>query len=207
MADRGFGVKQLNLIGPSGTPTIESPNNLNINAIKVAISTDISIGGQVVSDIIVGSGKSVGIGTTFLPAKVTINGDVRIFDNTTIQKVSDIYSSGSTVGTTLTCDFNNGPITRTTSVNIATINIANVPTTSDRILNYTVLLNAASTVSNLASISFQINGSSMTTGGNTLRWLNSLSPSGTSAAYYLFGFSILRVGSVWETLGVFATYG
>ena len=29
MAEKGFGVKQINLIGPSGTPTIESPNNLN----------------------------------------------------------------------------------------------------------------------------------------------------------------------------------
>ena len=47
MADKGFGVKEINLIGASGTPTIESPNNLNLNAVNVAISTDTSIGGQV----------------------------------------------------------------------------------------------------------------------------------------------------------------
>tara|TARA_B100000427_G_scaffold325845_1_gene333429 strand:+ start:280 stop:1071 length:792 start_codon:yes stop_codon:yes gene_type:complete len=45
MADKGFGVKELNLIGDSGTPTIISPNNLNLNAVNVAISTDVSIGG------------------------------------------------------------------------------------------------------------------------------------------------------------------
>tara|TARA_B100000287_G_scaffold140890_1_gene132702 strand:+ start:10786 stop:11607 length:822 start_codon:yes stop_codon:yes gene_type:complete len=45
MADKGFGVKELNLIGDSGTPTILSPNNLNLNAVNVAISTDVSIGG------------------------------------------------------------------------------------------------------------------------------------------------------------------
>tara|TARA_B100001250_G_scaffold228955_1_gene196538 strand:- start:36 stop:827 length:792 start_codon:yes stop_codon:yes gene_type:complete len=45
MADKGFGVKELNLIGDSGTPTIVSPNNLNLNAVNVAISTDVSIGG------------------------------------------------------------------------------------------------------------------------------------------------------------------
>ncbi len=45
MAEKGFGVKQINLIGPSGTPTIESPNNLNLNAVNVAISTNVSIGG------------------------------------------------------------------------------------------------------------------------------------------------------------------
>ena len=46
MADKNFGVKQINLIGASGTPTIESPNNININAVNVAISTDMSVGGS-----------------------------------------------------------------------------------------------------------------------------------------------------------------
>ena len=48
MADKKFGVKQINLIGASGTPTLTSPNNLNINAANVAISTDISVGGRIV---------------------------------------------------------------------------------------------------------------------------------------------------------------
>ena len=47
MADKSFGVKDINLIGASGTPEIESPNNLNINAVNVAISTDMSVGGDV----------------------------------------------------------------------------------------------------------------------------------------------------------------
>ena len=47
MADKAFGVKDFNLIGASGTPTIESPNNLNINAVNVAISTDITVAGKV----------------------------------------------------------------------------------------------------------------------------------------------------------------
>ena len=45
MAEKGFGVKEVNLIGASGTPTITSPNNLNLNAANVAISTNVSIGG------------------------------------------------------------------------------------------------------------------------------------------------------------------
>lgn len=45
MADKSFGVKQLNLIGSTGTPTIESPGNLNLNAGVVAISTDATVGG------------------------------------------------------------------------------------------------------------------------------------------------------------------
>ena len=45
MAEKSFGVKEINLIGASGTPTIESPNNLNLNAVNVAISTNATIGG------------------------------------------------------------------------------------------------------------------------------------------------------------------
>ena len=45
MAEKSFGIKEINLIGASGTPTIESPNNLNLNAVNVAISTNVSIGG------------------------------------------------------------------------------------------------------------------------------------------------------------------
>jgi len=74
MADKSFGIKELNLIGASGTPTITSPNNLNLNAVTVAISTDLSIGGQVTSNIIVGTGKSVGIGTTLPTNTLTVVG-------------------------------------------------------------------------------------------------------------------------------------
>ena len=55
MADKGFGVKEVNLIGVSGTPTIESPNNLNLNAVNVAISTDVSIGGTCTASKCVGA--------------------------------------------------------------------------------------------------------------------------------------------------------
>jgi hypothetical protein len=45
MAITGFGVTELNLIGSSGTPNIESPNNINLNAVTVAISTNATVGG------------------------------------------------------------------------------------------------------------------------------------------------------------------
>lgn len=77
MADKSFGVRQLNLIGPSGTPTINSPNNLNVNAVTVAISTDVSIGGQITSNVIVGSGKSVGIGSILPSANLDVGGSIR----------------------------------------------------------------------------------------------------------------------------------
>jgi len=75
MADKSFGLKQVNLIGASGTPRIESPNNLNINATNVAISTDMSIGGQ----LSLGTGTSISSPATNVLALGTNNAErVRI---------------------------------------------------------------------------------------------------------------------------------
>ena len=71
MAEKGFGVKEINLIGPSGTPTIESPNNLNLNAVNVAISTNVSIGGT-----------------------LTVSGNVSVGGTLTYEDVTNIDSVG-----------------------------------------------------------------------------------------------------------------
>ena len=48
MAEKGFGVKEINLIGQSGTPTIESlGSSLDLKADTVGISTDVTIGRHV----------------------------------------------------------------------------------------------------------------------------------------------------------------
>ena len=107
MADKSFGVKQLNLIGASGTPNITSPNNLNINAVTVAISTDVTIGGQVTSNFIVGTGRSVGIGSTQPTSKLDVNGDVKIAGVVTAQEFRGTFTG-----------------TATTSANAQLINIA-----------------------------------------------------------------------------------
>ena len=69
--------KQLNLIGASGTPVITSPNTLNINATNVAISTNMTIGGTVNSNITVGTGYTFGDGsglTGTAPSGVIVSG-------------------------------------------------------------------------------------------------------------------------------------
>ena len=71
MAEKGFGVKEINLIGASGTPTIESPNNLNLNAVNVAISTNATIGGN-----------------------LTVSGTVGIAGTLTYEDVTNIDSVG-----------------------------------------------------------------------------------------------------------------
>ena len=64
MADKKFGVKQLELIG-TGTPTIQSDNTLNLTAPTTAISNNVTVGGNLtVTGSIIGSvGSLVNHGT------------------------------------------------------------------------------------------------------------------------------------------------
>jgi hypothetical protein len=102
MADKSFGVKEIELIGASGTPTIESPNNLDIKAVNVAISTDITVGGMVS----LGAGTSISSpGTNVLTfgtnstekVRITSGGLIGVNVIPTQQKLTiDVDSSGTT---------------------------------------------------------------------------------------------------------------
>lgn len=129
MADKSFGVKRLNLTGPSGTPTIDSPNNLNLNAISVAISTDLSVGGQVQSNLKIGSSYSVGIGTTVPTSKLHVVGDGRFTGVVTaVSFIGNI--TGNVIGTASTASF------ATTAFNlIGTAATASFATTAANLTN------------------------------------------------------------------------
>lgn len=92
MADKNFGVKEINLVGSNGNPTIESPTPLNLNAPTVAISTNLTVGGQVLSNVVVGSGYSIGIGTTVVRETLDVIGNIR-FSGNLLQNGSP-FSSG-----------------------------------------------------------------------------------------------------------------
>ena len=62
MADKSFGVKELNLLNASGTPTVTSPNNLNLNANTVAISTSATIGNNLTVSGQINVGSNIKIG-------------------------------------------------------------------------------------------------------------------------------------------------
>ena len=90
MANKDFGVKKIELIGSSGTPNLTSPTNLNLNANTVAISTDVTVGGKVQSNVLVGSGYSVGIGSTQPQQALDVSG--------TIRATAFVKSDGSAIG-------------------------------------------------------------------------------------------------------------
>jgi hypothetical protein len=148
MADKSFGVKQINLIGASGVPTVESPTDLNLNANKVAISTDVSVGRNLnvtgiatATKFIITDGSSSG----FLKA----NGDI---DTNTYLTVSTTLTldSVTTNGNTTTNNISVGNI----SAGIVTATDFN--STSDVTKKYNIfpIEDSLNIISNLEGVRF-----------------------------------------------------
>lgn len=109
MPEKQFGIKKINLFGSSGTPTITSPNNINLNAVNVAISSDSSVGSDLTvqgtstiyggivikNDLIVGIGTSVGIGTTNPGRALHVDGGIRY-----TQRISNSTQTALHINTT-----------------------------------------------------------------------------------------------------------
>jgi len=169
MADKGFGIRQLNLIGASGTPKIESPNNLNLNATTVAISTDVTIGGQVTSNIIVGTGKSVGIGTTLPTNTLTVVGSGTSTSQLFVTGVSTFAGITTVTGTTLFAKQLNvsGVVTATTFIGAVTGNVTGNATGFSGTPNITVGTIAATSLNASGIVTATSFRSTTTTGDGT----------------------------------------
>ena len=88
----------------AGTPTIDSPNNLNINAVTVAISTNLTAGGSVTATSFVGDGSG-------------LTGVVGSGSGVVVQE------EGSSVGTAGTINFIGSGVTATFAGGIASVEI------------------------------------------------------------------------------------
>jgi hypothetical protein len=134
-------------------------------------------------------------------------GDVNTFGNlsvggqttlgTTSEKVT--ISSGGTGSVTYDTITNsvfyvNGPTGNITA------NFTNVPTTTSRTTSVTIVMSQSATARIVEAL--QINSTS-----STINWANKTKPTGNANQYDIFGFSLIRSGSTWITLGQMSTYG
>ena len=102
MAEKSFGVKDLNIVGASGDPTIESNGDLNLKAGQVAIQTNSTVTGVVTASGFVGDGSGL--------TGVTGSGSGII-----------VKDSGSAVGTAGTIDFGTNLSVSPASAGIVTV--------------------------------------------------------------------------------------
>ena len=142
MAEKGFGVKELNLIGQSGTPTIESlSSSLDLKADTVGISTDMTVGRDVTITRNLTASGTVSDGGGNIRA-ITSNSKSSAYDltaddvgeliNTTagVTVVSGVFSAGDAV-TIYNGTASDITITQGSSV---TMYLAGSSTTGDRTL-------------------------------------------------------------------------
>ena len=120
MAEKGFGVKEVNLIGASGTPTITSPNNLNLNANNVAISTNVSIGG-----------------TLSVTGNVSVGGTLTYEDVTNIDSVG-VVTARSGLSVTGGTSFFAGAISAAWGITGTATTATNITVTANNTANETV---------------------------------------------------------------------
>ena len=102
MAEKSFGVKDLNIVGASGDATIESNGDLNLKAGQVAIQTNTTVTGVVTASGFVGDGSGL--------TGVTGSGSGII-----------VKDGGSTVGTAGTIDFGTNLSVSPASAGIVTV--------------------------------------------------------------------------------------
>ena len=114
MAEKSFGVKDLNIVGASGDPTIESNGDLNIKAGQVAIQTNTTVTGVVTASSFVGDGSGL--------TGVTGSGSGII-----------IKDSGSSVGTAGTVDFGTNLSVSPASAGVVTVTAANTQLTTEEV--------------------------------------------------------------------------
>ena len=172
MAEKGFGVKEVNLIGASGTPTITSPNNLNLNANNVAISTNVSIGG-----------------TLSVTGNVSIGGTLTYEDVTNIDSVGIVTARDGVVvvgkGVSIAAGGLNVTAGVSTFAGITTV-------TGNTLFAKQVNVSGVSTFQNASTYSFTVGGGNLVLNGNSIYGSSKIMFSGGSGGdmdYYSGGTS------------------
>tara|TARA_S200000501_G_scaffold228124_1_gene213915 strand:+ start:3327 stop:5795 length:2469 start_codon:yes stop_codon:yes gene_type:complete len=107
MAEKGFGVKEIDFIGSS--PKITSPSDLNLNAVNVAISTNVSIGGT----LSVTGGVSIGGTLTYEDVTnidsvgiITARSDIKVGTGVTITPAGGGFFAGILTATNIKAESN-----------------------------------------------------------------------------------------------------
>ena len=170
-----------------------------LSATKVGVSVTGSFVGSTVSGT---TAQFTTIsGSTITGSNITLAGGINIAGVSVVGKMSERITISSAGSGSVTFDtindsifYNNGP-----TANI-TANFTNMSTTSNRATSVTVILSQSATPRIISAV--QINTTS-----STINWANNVIPTGNANKHDIFGFSLIRSGSTWITLGQMSTYG
>jgi predicted acyltransferase (DUF342 family) len=119
---------------------------------------------------------------------------------TTLAEITETLNTKTAATGVVTHDFSTGAIWYHSSISANfTVNLTNVPTTNDRIITVSLVLNQGAT-GRLPS-AFQIDGVAQ-----TIRWQNNVTPTPNINIIEIATFSLVRTGSTWFVLGQLAPF-
>jgi hypothetical protein len=162
-----------------------NPNNLNLT-------------GHTTIEGVTTTGAT-GTGNLVFASSPTIN-NLTATGLTSFGLVSEIVSNLSSATGTVTHDCSSTSVFYHTSITANfTANFTNVPTTADKVLTVTLILNQGAT--GYYSNAVQINGAAQ-----TLRWSNNTTPTVSTNKVDLVSFNLIRTASSWIVTGTYINY-
>lgn len=137
---------------------------------------------------------SPSISSPTISGTATVTADVNITGRLDVQEIRETVSSSSLSSGTLTINYATGSnVTLSSPASNFTVNVTNVPTDNDKIINVTVVVTQGST-GRLPTV-LQIDGASQ-----TIRWVAGITPTATANKIDIFSFTLIRQSSTWTVL-------
>ena len=178
----------------------QHPANLKLFAQNLWETPQISISGS--RQIAFNTG-SVSSGYTYeFSGSAKLQNDVNIVGELTIGSVSEKLVLEISGGTSqYEFDYNSGSVFYlTSSLSNNSYNVSNAPTEEQRAVSITFVIKQETTP--YIASSYKLNNENV-----TVRWANNEQPVGNSNKTDVIGLTALRVGSSWNVLGTFTTFG
>jgi hypothetical protein len=166
--------------------------------------TGANVTGQVGNALVAGTvytAAQPNITSTGTLTSLTVNGNANFTGTTTFTSSQDVTVTGTPAAGVVAYDLYNGVVFDVTPSANWTANISNIATTNNRtsVVTFIITQGATPYVPNV----FQISGV-----GQTVKWINGTTPSGTASKTDVVSYSMIRSSSgTWTVLGQSATYG
>jgi len=131
----------------------------------------------------------------------TFNGNQTINGSLIIEGVSEVITVDGGFNGNRTFDYTSGSIFYLTGLTGNGVwNVNNVPTTNNRTLTLTYVIEQG--VTPYSGSQYQINGSNV-----TIKWVDNTIPTGSANNTEVIGLTAFRVGSSWNVIGSLSTFG
>ena len=215
------GSSQVSYTGITDVPTgiVSSSLQIEYSGLTGIPSGIISGSSQLPSELVSGSSQISYTGITDIPAGIvsgssqignlgyaitgsnTFIGDQTINGSLIIEGVSEVLTVDGGFNGNRTFDYTSGSIFYLTGLTGNGVwNIENVPTTNNKVLALTYVVEQGVTA--YSGSQYQINGSNV-----TVKWVDSTIPTGSANKTEVIGLTAFRVGSSWNVIGSLSTFG